>query len=66
MKYCMEIKHISLYHYITHLVNSSDIVQVFGDNFKLKLDTIVYNIPYLIVTLGEFNVKKQNRYEHKK
>ena len=37
-----------------------DIFETFADNFELTLDTIVNKKPFLIVALGDFNVKATN------
>ena len=38
----------------------------FADNFELNLDKIANKNPYLLVVLGDFNVKSLNWYKHDK
>ena len=43
-----------------------DIFETFADNFELTIDTIVNKNPFLIVALGDFNVKTTNWYKNDK
>ena len=45
---------IFLYHSPSQL---SDTFEDFADNFELNLDKIANKSPYLLVVLGDFNVK---------
>ena len=42
------------------------IFETFVDNLELNLDTIANKNLYLIATLGDFNAKSSNWYEHNK
>ena len=41
-----------------------DIFKTFADNFELTPDTVVNKNPFLIVALGDFNVKTTNWYKN--
>ena len=41
-----------------------DILQTFGDNFELTLDTFIDNNPFLIVAFCDFNTKTTNWYNN--
>ena len=45
---------------------SSDTFEDFTDNLELNLDKIANISPYLLVVLGDFNVKSSNWYKHDK
>ena len=45
---------------------SSGTFEDFVDNFKLILDNFANKRPYLLVVLGDFNVKSSNWYKHDK
>ena len=45
---------------------SSDTFEDFADNLELNLDKIANKSPYLLVALGNFNVKSSNWYKHDK
>ena len=45
---------------------SSDTFEDFADNIELNLDKIATKSPYLLVILGDFNIKSQNWYKHEK
>ena len=45
---------------------SSDTFEDFADNLELNLDKITNKSPYLLVVLGDFNVKSSNWYKHDK
>ena len=54
---------ISLYRLPSQL---SDTFEDFEDNLKLNLNKITNKSPYLLVVLGDFNVKLSNWYKHDK
>ena len=54
---------ISLYHSPSQ---SSDTFEDFADTLELNLDKIAKKSPYLLVALGDFNVKSSNWYKHDK
>ena len=66
MKYCSELKYVTLYHYIAHLVNHPTFPKILRGTFELNLDNIANQIPYLIDALDDFNVKSYNWYKHNK
>ena len=66
MKYHWEVKYVTLYHYIAHIVNRLTLSKIFADNFELNLDKIANKSPYLLVVLGDFNVKSSNWYKRDK
>ena len=41
-----------------------DIFETFADNFELTLDTSLNKNPFLIVALGDFNVKPSNWFKN--
>ena len=43
---------------------SSDTFEDFADNLELNLDKIANKSPYLLVVLGNFNVKSSDWYKH--
>ena len=43
---------------------TGDIFETFTDNCQLILDTIVNKNPFLIVALGDFNIKANNWYKN--
>ena len=45
---------------------SSDTFEDFADNIELNLDKIATKSPYLLVILGDFNIKSSNWYKHEK
>ena len=45
---------------------SSDTFEDFADNIELNLDKIATKSPYLLVILGDFNIKSSNWYKHDK
>ena len=45
---------------------SCDTFEDFADNLELNLDKIANKDPYLLVVLGDFNVKSSNWYKHDK
>ena len=60
------VKICTLYHYIAHLVNHPTYPKILRGTFELNLDKITNQSPYLIVALGDFNVKSYNWYKHNK
>ena len=52
-------KFVSLYRSANH---GSDGFEKFTDNFELTLDTLAESNSYLIVVLGDFNIKSKNYY----
>ena len=44
----------------------TDIFDQFADNLELTLDEVANHNPFLIVVLGDFNAKSENRYKHDK
>ena len=62
----MGVKYVTLYHYIANLVNHSTLSKILWITYNLILDKNANKIPYLLVVLGDFNVKSSNRYEHDK
>ena len=44
----------------------TDIFDQFADNLELTLDEVANHNPFLIVVLGDFNVKSENWYKHDK
>ena len=44
----------------------TDIFDQFADNLELALDEVANHNPFLIVVLGDFNVKSENWYKHDK
>ena len=45
---------------------SSDNYEDFAENLELNLDKIANKSPYVLVVLGDFNVKSSNWYKHDK
>ena len=45
---------------------STDVFDQFTDNLELTLDEVANHKPFLIVVLGDFNVKSENWYKHEK
>ena len=66
MKYHLEVKYVTLYHYYRSPSQSSDTFEDFSDNLELNLDKIANKSAYLLVVLGDFNVKSSNWYKHDK
>ena len=62
----MGVKFVTLYHYIANLVNHPTLSKILWITYNLILDKNANKIPYLLVVLGEFNVKSSNRYKHNK
>ena len=58
MKYHLEVKYVTSYHYIAHLVNRSTF-EDFTDNLELNLDKIANKSPYLLVVLGHLTLNHQ-------
>ena len=54
---------ISLYHSPSQ---SSDNYEDFAENLELNLGKIANKSPYVLVVLGDFNVKSSNWYKHDK
>ena len=44
----------------------TDIFDQFADNLKLTLNEVANHNPFLIVVLGDFNIKSENNYKHDK
>ena len=44
----------------------SDTFEDFADNLELNLDKIANKCPYLLVVLGDFNIKSSNWHKHDK
>ena len=65
LKYHLEVKYITLYHYFTHLVNHLTITKILRKTWNC-LGKIANKSPYVLVVLGDFNVKSSNWYKHDK
>ena len=55
---------MQLYFFIRSLSQSSDVFEIFADNFEPYLDKITNKNPNLLVILGDFNSKSSNWYKY--